>query len=187
MDDDGENEEVKRIKRRGQNIEWHLVERFPTVDAFRASQIYPQLKMFTLKNSWKSGQTKVESWVCKYARKAQYKKCQRMLKLEYQLSRMEVFDNDNHCNHESDQLKLRRTNKKYLWTEQHEQIFPSLMLAGATAKAILRELWAHGLTDIFGNFPTLLQINTKKNYMFKKRDIDGRRIQNARPRTYHHV
>ena len=78
---------------------WHLVERFPTVEAFRSSQIYPQLKMFTLKNSWKSGQTKVESWVCKYARKAQYKKCQRMLKLEYQLSRMEVFDNDNHCDH----------------------------------------------------------------------------------------
>ena len=71
MDDDGENEEVKRIKRRGQNIEWHLVERFPTVEVFRASQIYPQLKMFTLKNSWKSGQTKVESWVCKYSRKAQ--------------------------------------------------------------------------------------------------------------------
>ena len=82
----------------------------------------------------------------------------------------------------------RGTNKKYLWTEQHEQIFPSLILAGATAKAILRELWAHGLTDIFGNFPTLLQINTKKNYMFKKRDIDRRRIQkNARPRTYHQV
>ena len=67
----------------------------------------------------------------KYARKAQYKKCQRMLKLEYLLSRMEVFvfDNDNHCDHESDQLKRRGANKKYLWTEEHEQIFPPLMLA----------------------------------------------------------
>ena len=151
--------------------------------AFRDSEIYPQLKRFTLKNSWKSGRTKVESWVCKYARKAQYKKCQRMLKLEYLLLRMEVlvFDNNNHCDHESDQLKRRGTNKKYLWTEQHEQIFSTLMLAGSTARVILEELWAHGLTDIYGNYPTLLQINTKKNYMFKKGDRWG--IQKNQDRT----
>ena len=157
----------------GSHTEWYLVERFATIEVFRASEIYSQLKMFTLKNSWRSGQNKVESWVCKYSRKAQFKKCPRMLKLEYLLSRMEVFvsDNDHHCNHESDLFNTKGTNKKYSWTTQHEQIFFALMAAGSSAKVILRELWAHGLTDMYGKYPTLLQINTKKSYMFKKEDL----------------
>ena len=152
------------------HTEWYLLERFPTLETFRTSEIYSQLKMFTMKNSWKSGRTKVESWVCKYSRKALFKKCKRMLRLEYLHSRMEVFvfDNDNHCNHESDLFNTRGTNKKYSWTMQQEQTFFPLMAAGSAAKVILGELWAHGLTDVFGNYPTLLQINTKKNYLYKK-------------------
>ena len=190
---DGRKGEVKRQRMSsrgtGSHTEWYLVERFPTVEAFRASEIYSQLKMFTLKNSWRSGHTKVESWVCKYSRKAQFKKCQRMLKLEYLLSRMEVFvfDNDNHCNHESDLFNMRGTNKKYSWTEQHEQIFFPLMAAGSSAKVILRELWAHGLTDMYGKYPTLLQINTKKNYMFKKEDLRTGIQKNATSDPHHQL
>ena len=178
------NEEVKRQRmsnRGSSHTEWYLVERFATVEVFRASEIYSQLKKFTLKNSWRSGQNKVESWVCKYSRKAQFKKCPRILKLEYLPSRMGVFifDNDKHCDHESDHFNTRGTNKRYSWTKQHNQIFFPLMAAGSSAKVILRELWAHKLTDVFGNYPTLLQINTKKNYLFKREDIRKGRQKNA--------
>ena len=36
-----------------------------------------------------------------------------------------------------------------------------------TAKVILRELESKAATDRHGVYPTLLQMNTKKNYMFK--------------------
>ena len=57
--------------------------------------------------------------------------------------------------------------KKYIWTPNQEEIMLPLVKARSTAKVILRELEAQGAADRHGNFPTLLQLNTKKNYMFK--------------------
>ena len=42
-----------------------------------------------------------------------------------------------------------------------------LVKARATAKVILRELESKAATNRHGVYPTLLQLNTKKNYMFK--------------------
>ena len=62
--------------------------------------------------------------------------------------------------------------KKYLWTVEQEEILMLLVNAKASATVILRQLKVHNAMDAKGNFPTISQINTKKNYMYRTKVIE---------------
>ena len=155
--------------RRGEDVPWKLTESYANMAEFKASEVYQDLNMFTVKNTWKAGGAKAQALTCKFSRKSNYKKCPKMLKVEYSSTdqRVRVFDNQCEHHHEVDMTNIRGTGKKYIWTPQQEAIMLPLVKARASAKVILRELQTQAATDRHGAFPTLLQLNTKKNYMFK--------------------
>ena len=155
--------------RRGEDVAWQLAGSFENVAEFKASDVFKDLKTFTIKNTWKAGHAEVEALVCKFVRRANHVKCPRMMKLEYSSSNqgVSVFHNQCDHHHEVDVTNTRGTGKKYMWTPAQEDIMLPLVKARATAKVILRELESKAATDRHGVFPTLLQLNTKKNYMFK--------------------
>ena len=154
---------------RGEDVPWKLAESFENVPEFKASNLFEDLKDFSVKNKWEAGHADVESLVCKFSRRTNYKKCPRLMKIEYcsTSQAVNVFDNQCEHNHEIDLTNTRGAGKKYMWTPQQTEIMLPLVKARATAKVILRELESKGATDRHGVFPTLLQLNTKKNYMFK--------------------
>ena len=159
----------KNIPKRGKDIDWVKIAIFDNVEEFKASEPYNDLKNFSVKNSWKAVHAEVEVFTCKHARRAKWKRCGRMMKLEYSTRDQGVVVFDNQCDHhhEVDVTNIRGAGKKYIWTPHQEEIMLPLVKARSTAKVILRELEAQGASDRHGNFPTLLQLNTKKNYMFK--------------------
>ena len=158
-----------RGKGRAEDVAWEKIDSFENAEDFKQSEIYKDLTNFTMRNFWKSGHAEVEARTCKFARRANYKKCPRMIKLEFSSTSqgVDVFDNQCEHIHEVDVTNTRGAGKKYIWTPVQEDIMLPLVKARATAKVILRELESKAATNRHGVYPTLLQLNTKKNYMFK--------------------
>ena len=123
----------------------------------------------SLKKVWKTRYAECEALQCKFARKANYKKCERLIKVEYLNTSQEVVVLDNHQEHKHEINSDYTSGKgiKYLWTVEQEEIILLLINAKASATVILRQLRERNAPDAKGNFPNLCQINTKKNYMYK--------------------
>jgi hypothetical protein len=158
-----------RPRGRAEDVEWQHIESFENAEDFKRSEIYKDLPNFTIRNKWKALHAESEALTCRFARRTNYKKCPRMIKLEYSSigPGVNVFDNQCEHQHDVDVNNIRGTGKKYIWTPIQEEIMLPLVKARSTAKVILRELESKGATDRNGVFPSLLQVNTKKNYMFK--------------------
>ena len=81
-DDEDDEEEAAQAPRgasgghRGPDIQWNENE-------FKNSEEYGLLKEFTKKKSWMSYYADSETWACKHTWKAHYRKCPRLVKLEY--------------------------------------------------------------------------------------------------------
>ena len=101
LDGEEDEEEVTQAPRvatggrRGPDVQWREVVRWEDVDAFKHSDEFKLLKMFTRrKKPWKSEYADWETWACKHARKAQYKKCPRKIKIEYLAASRVVVNGD---------------------------------------------------------------------------------------------
>ena len=172
-DDEYDEEEATHAPRgasgghRGPDIQWKEVMRWQDETEFNNSEEYGLLKEFTKKKSWMSDYADSETWACKYSRKAHFRKCPRMVKLEYLGASKTVIMLDNSQEHDHTIDADYGGGKKYCWTPVQEGIVLPLARSRATATVVDRELRRQGAVDSQGNYPTLGQINIKKNYMFK--------------------
>ena len=66
---------------------------------FKNSEEFNMLKMFTKRKTWRSDYADCETWACKHARKAHYKKCPRLVKLEFLGASKTVIMLDNSEDH----------------------------------------------------------------------------------------
>ena len=174
LKDEEDQEEVAQAPRvapsgrRGPDIQWREVVRWEDEGAFKHSDEFKLLKMFTRrKKPWKSEYADYETWACKHARKANYKKCPRMVKLEYLAASRVVVMLDNCMDHDHSTDPDYGGGKKFCWTPVQEGIVLAMARSRATAVVVDRELRRQEARDSRGNFPTLGQINTKKNYMLQ--------------------
>ena len=88
-------------------VQWKLVESFENVTEFKASKVFEDLKDFSIKNKWHAGHAEVESLVCKFSRRANFKKCPRLMKIEYCSTSQAVSVFDNQCDHNHPDIDLR--------------------------------------------------------------------------------
>jgi hypothetical protein len=106
-DDEEDKEEAAQAPRgasgghRGPDIQWKEVMRWQDETEFNNSEEYGLLKKeFTKKKSWMSDYADSETWACKHSRKAHFRKCPRMVKLEYLGASKTVVMLDNSQEHD---------------------------------------------------------------------------------------
>ena len=152
---------------RGPDIQWKEVIRWEDENDFKNAEEFDMLKMFTKRKTWRSDYADCETWACKHARKAHYKKCPRLVKFEFLGASKTVIMLDNSEDHDHAINADYGGGRKYCWTPVQEGIVLPLARSRATATVVDRELRRQGAMDGRGTYPTLGQINTKKNYVFK--------------------
>ena len=145
-DDEDDEEEAAQAPRgasgghRGPDIQWNENE-------FKNSEEYGLLKEFNKKKSWRSDYADSETSACKHARKAHFRKCPRLLKLEYLGASKTVVMLDNSQEHNHAMDANYGDGKKYCWTPVQEGIVLPLARSRATATVVDRELRRQGAVD----------------------------------------
>ena len=147
--------------RRGPDIVWLEVVRFEDRSKWNSSEEFKEMKGFNLKKPWETQYAANETWFCKFAQKAHYQKCPRMIQLEFLNASQEVVLLDNGLGHRQELDKAHTTqHKNYLWTLRQEEVMMPLVRNKATPTVIMRELQRQDATNVRGIFPNLTQINS---------------------------
>ena len=162
--DEEDDEENAPKKRRGKDREWKLTANFANQDIYKDSDIYTEIKSEMYRNrNWNTEDSRVELYLCNYSRKAGYKSCPRLFRVEYSHTSLDIFVYGTEDEHQHEEDPEYQTNLNYRWTEaQEEVIHQHLRTGGKSNKIIWRQLRDDNLTNASGRLPTLEQVAFEK-------------------------
>ena len=70
-------------RKRGQDIDWKEVARYPDVISWKASVMFKEMDNLTIKKSWNTQYAENETYQCKFAWKENYKQCEHLSMLAF--------------------------------------------------------------------------------------------------------
>ena len=166
-DVEDDHEEREQIKRRGKDINWVLEDHYSNENDFMDSEFKNEMdKELTQKKRYRTNDSWAEHWVCKYFNKRGYLPCPRQLKVHYPHTCREIVIWSNEKNHLHLENVNYKTDIKYHWTIEQENIIRECIKNGRNNSLILTELKKKGASSA-GLWPSLAQVGVKKRYIKK--------------------
>ena len=164
-DVEDDHEEREQIKRRGKDINWVLEDHYSNENDFMDSEFKNEMdKELTRKKRYRTNDSWAEHWVCKYFNKRGFLPCPRQLKVHYPHTCREIVIWSNEKNHLHVEDVNYKTDIKYHWTIEQENIIRECIRNGRINSLILTELKKKG-ASLAGLWPSLAQVGVKKRYI----------------------
>ena len=132
-------------KIRGKDLNWRSKITFPSPQLYHDSSLYKELKnSFTLKRNQDTDYGVVHKYVCKYAQKTRYHKCNYQIKVVFPCKDLDVIVED--CDSHEHILKddYVESNQVYRWGSSATEIIVLGIKSGASPKVILRNMRENG-------------------------------------------
>ena len=126
-------------------MNWRSKITFPSPQLYHDSSLYKELKnSFTLKRNQDTDYGVVHKYVCKYAQKTRYHKCNYQIKVVFPCKDLDVIVED--CDSHEHILKddYVDSNQVYRWGSLATEIIVLGLKSGASPKVILRNMREKG-------------------------------------------